>query len=58
MTQSTEHTGLAATVSIGGDLTVGGKPAYANVRAYYEFWSQNRVKGYAAFATLVLPLGK
>jgi hypothetical protein len=33
-------------------------PAYANLRGYYEFWAQNRVEGYAIFATLVIPLGK
>lgn len=43
---------------IGYVFKVGGAPAYANLRAYYEFWAQNRVSGYAVFATLVLPLGK
>lgn len=43
---------------IGYAFKFGGLPAYANLRAYYEFWAQNRVSGYAVFATLVLPLGK
>ncbi|MDM0082885.1 transporter [Variovorax sp. J31P179] len=43
---------------VGYAFKVGGLPAYANLRAYYEFWAQNRVSGYAVFATLVLPLGK
>ncbi|MGO4396461.1 transporter [Variovorax sp. M-6] len=42
---------------VGYAFKVAGLPAYANVRAYYEFWAQNRVSGYAVFATLVLPLG-
>ncbi len=38
-------------------LTLGGRPAYLNVRGYKEFWAQNRVEGYALFATISLPLG-
>jgi len=34
-----------------------GQPAYFNVRGYWEFWAQNRVEGYALFATLSVPLG-
>jgi hypothetical protein len=34
-----------------------GQPAYFNVRGYWEFWAQNRVEGYALFATLSIPLG-
>ncbi len=34
-----------------------GQPAYANLRGYYEFWAQNRVEGYAVFATMNIPLG-
>ena len=34
-----------------------GQPAYANLRGYYEFWAQNRVEGYAIFATVSIPLG-
>jgi hypothetical protein len=29
----------------------------ANVCGYYEFWAQNRLKGYTLFATLNIPLG-
>jgi hypothetical protein len=36
----------------------GGLPAYANLRGYYEFWAENRLQGYAVFATLAIPLGK
>jgi hypothetical protein len=43
---------------VGYAFKFGGLPAYANLRAYYEFWAQNRVSGYSVFATLVLPLGK
>jgi hypothetical protein len=31
--------------------------AYFNLRGYWEFWAQNRVEGYALFATLSIPLG-
>jgi hypothetical protein len=34
-----------------------GQPAYFNIRGYWEFWAQNRVEGYALFATLSIPLG-
>jgi hypothetical protein len=30
--------------------------AYASVRGYWEFWAQNRVEGYALFATPSIPL--
>ena len=43
---------------VGYAFTMGGMPAYANLRGYWEFWAQNRVEGYAIFATLVIPLGK
>jgi len=42
---------------VGYAFTIGGLPAYANVRGYWEFWAQNRVEGYAVFATLAIPLG-
>lgn len=42
---------------VGYSFTMGGLPAYANLRGYWEFWAENRVKGYAVFATLVIPLG-
>jgi hypothetical protein len=34
-----------------------GQPAYLNLRGYWETWAQNRVEGYALFATLSIPLG-
>ena len=42
---------------IGYFFPVGKKQAYFNVRGYWEFWAQNRVRGEAFFATLKLPLG-
>jgi hypothetical protein len=38
-------------------FTIGGLPAYANLRGYWEFWAENRLEGYSVFATLVIPLG-
>lgn len=43
---------------VGYLFKIGDKQAYANLRAYWEFWAQNRVEGYAVFATISLPLGK
>lgn len=34
-----------------------GQPAYLNVRGYREFRAQNRVEGYALFATISIPVG-
>ena len=34
-----------------------GQSAYLNLRGYWEYWAQNRVQGYALFATLSIPLG-
>lgn len=42
---------------VGYAFTIGGLPAYANLRGYWEFWARNRVEGYAVFATVVIPLG-
>lgn len=42
---------------LGYAFTIGGVPAYANLRGYWEFWAQNRLEGYAVFATVVIPLG-
>ena len=42
---------------VGYAFTIGGLPAYFNLRGYWEFWAENRVKGEAVFATLVIPLG-
>jgi len=36
----------------------GTKQAYVNLRAYKEYWAQNRVEGYATIATISIPLGK
>jgi hypothetical protein len=47
----------AAGPEVGYAFKVGNKPAYLNIRAYWEFWAQNRVEGYALFATLNVPLG-
>ena len=43
---------------VGYAFSIGGMPAYANLRGYYEFWAQNCVEGHAVFATMVIPLGK
>lgn len=42
---------------VGYAFSVRGKPAYANFRGYWEFWSRNRIEGYALFATVVIPFG-
>ena len=42
---------------LGYAFTIGGQPAYANLRGYWEFEAKNRIEGYALFATLVIPLG-
>jgi hypothetical protein len=39
------------------NFTVAGQQWSANLRGYYEFWAQNRLEGYAVFATLTIPLG-
>ena len=38
------------------NFTVAGQEWSADVRGYYEFWAQNRLEGYAVFATLSIPL--
>jgi len=43
---------------IGYLFKMNGNEAYINLRAYKEYWAQNRVEGYAAIATISLPLGK
>ncbi|QWD95367.1 transporter [Polynucleobacter sp. MG-Unter2-18] len=43
---------------IGYLLNIGKKQAYINLRAYKEFWAQNRVEGYAMISTISIPLGK
>ena len=42
---------------VGYAFKFNGQPAYFNLRGYWEFWAQNRVEGYALFATLSIPLG-
>lgn len=42
---------------VGYAFTIGGLPAYANLRGYWESWAQNRLEGYAVYATVVIPLG-
>jgi hypothetical protein len=43
---------------VGYLFAVANRPAYFNLRGYYEFWAENRVKGGALFATLVIPIGE
>ena len=42
---------------VGYAFTIGGLSAYANVRTTWEFWSEDRVQGYAVNATLEIPFG-
>jgi len=42
---------------VGYAFKYNGQAAYFNIRGYKEFWAQNRVEGYAIFATLSIPLG-
>ena len=42
---------------IGYQFEVAGQQWSANLRAYREFWAQNRFEGYTIFATLSIPLG-
>ena len=43
---------------VGYLFNIGKKQAYINLRAYKEFWAQNRVEGYAMISTISIPLGK
>ena len=43
---------------VGYVFNIDSKQAYINLRAYKEFWAQNRVQGYASIATISIPLGK
>ncbi len=43
---------------IGYLFNLGKNQAYINLRAYKEFWAQNRVEGYATIATISIPLGR
>ena len=47
----------AAGPELGYMFKIGNKQAYANLRAYWEFWAQNRAEGYAIFGTVSFPLG-
>jgi hypothetical protein len=47
----------AAGPEVGYVFKISGKPAYANLRAYGEFWAQNRVQDYAVIGTLNIPFG-
>ena len=38
------------------NFTVGPQEWSLNLRGYYEFWAQNRLEGFAVFATLSIPL--
>jgi len=42
---------------VGYAFSAGGLQWYANLRGYSEFWAENRLQGYAIFATLSIPLG-
>jgi hypothetical protein len=42
---------------VGYAFTAGGLQWYANLRGYKEFWAENRIEGYAVYATLSIPLG-
>lgn len=42
---------------VGYAFTAGGLQWYANLRGYSEFWAENRLQGYAIFATRSIPLG-
>ena len=43
---------------IGYLFNIGKKQAYINLRAYKEFWAQNRVEVYVMISTISIPLGK
>jgi len=42
---------------VGYVFKMGKQTGYFNLRGYWEFWAQNRLEGYALFATVNLPLG-
>jgi hypothetical protein len=41
---------------VGYQINVGHQEWSANLRGYWEFWTENRLQGYALFATLSIPL--
>jgi hypothetical protein len=62
-TGSGDHVGsfksriASAGAEVGYSFTAWDRQWYANLRGYKEFWAENRVEGYAVFATLSIPLG-
>lgn len=42
---------------VGYVFKMGKQSGYLNLRGYWEFWAQNRLEGYALFATISLPFG-
>jgi hypothetical protein len=46
-----------AAVGPQGSLTLNAAGASANLRGYWEFWAENRIKGFVIYATVTLPLG-
>jgi len=48
--------------SVGPELgyvfKMGKQSGYVNLRGYWEFWAQNRLEGYALFATISIPFGE
>ena len=42
---------------LGYVFKMGKQTGYVNLRGYWEFWAQNRLEGYALFATVNLPFG-
>jgi len=43
---------------VGYVFKIGKQTGYFNLRGYWEFWAQNRLEGYALFATVNLPFGQ
>jgi hypothetical protein len=46
-----------AAVGPQGGLTLNAAGASANLRGYWEFWAENRIKGFVVYATVTLPIG-
>ena len=53
---SFESSVAAVGPEVGYVFNVGKKPAYANLRGYWEFSAENRIEGYSIFATVAIPL--
>lgn len=43
---------------VGYNFTIGGRPTYGALRAYWEFWAVDRTQGYAVFASMTFTLGR